>query len=302
MILNSTAGSTFIQSAGVSKLEIISTGASVKGSLDMNTSNKIVNLANGTATSDAVNKGQLDLKLNLTGGTLTGALSMNTTNKITNLANGTATTDAVNKGQMDNEFSSRERTRIQTTACQLWRKVSGTDTSIWARGVGWSIDAHSDPIAASGSTGLTYTAVDKGVFLRTHVTLYKGDVVDGFFYSCETGNSGSTVKMFIYDWTDNLVATTDVSTCPAKLVCFCPFSTSWTVPSTQTYKVCLVYQTGTSTSVLTCASIWVANFNTMACAYNNTYIGQSNKSPPSFYDLTDTTLGRIAMIFAYTTI
>lgn len=87
---------------------------------------KITNLDDGTASGDAVNKGQLDGKLSLSGGTMTGAVSFNSfalsdaaitnstislsylgsdlnadSNKITNLSSGTASGDAVNKGQLD---------------------------------------------------------------------------------------------------------------------------------------------------------------------------------------------------------
>ena len=77
----------------------ISGNASISnGLLNMN-SNKITSLANGTDPGDAVNKSQLDTKLNLSGGTMTGQINMNS-NKITSLANGTNPNDAVNLSQL----------------------------------------------------------------------------------------------------------------------------------------------------------------------------------------------------------
>jgi hypothetical protein len=76
--------------------------------LDMNTTNKITNLANPTLAQDASTKYYTDnasvntnyLKRD---GSLPmlGAIDMNTTNKITNLANGSTSNDAVNKSQLD---------------------------------------------------------------------------------------------------------------------------------------------------------------------------------------------------------
>jgi hypothetical protein len=66
-------------------------------------SNKIINVANGTISSDGVNKSQLDLKLNLTGGVLSSDLDMGG-NKIVDVAPGTAATDAINKTQFDTKF------------------------------------------------------------------------------------------------------------------------------------------------------------------------------------------------------
>jgi hypothetical protein len=86
----------------------------VNSNLNMNTTNKIINLANGSNSNDAVNKSQLDLKadttyvdtnfLNKTTATtqiVNSNLNMNTTNKIINLANGSTSNDAVNKSQLD---------------------------------------------------------------------------------------------------------------------------------------------------------------------------------------------------------
>jgi hypothetical protein len=86
----------------------------VNSNLNMNTTNKIINLANGSSSNDAVNKSQLDLKadttyvdtnfLNKTTATtqiVNSNLNMNTTNKIINLANGSSSNDAVNKSQLD---------------------------------------------------------------------------------------------------------------------------------------------------------------------------------------------------------
>lgn len=58
--------------------------------------NKITGLGAGTVSTDAVNKGQIDLKLSLDGSLpMTGPLAMGA-NKVTGLAAGTADTDAVN--------------------------------------------------------------------------------------------------------------------------------------------------------------------------------------------------------------
>lgn len=75
----------------------------VKDSLNLNFK-KIANLANGTNTYDAVNRGQLDTKLNTSGGTMSGGINMGT-NKITNVTNGTNSSDAVNKGQLDTKLN-----------------------------------------------------------------------------------------------------------------------------------------------------------------------------------------------------
>ena len=74
-----TGGSTFMT------MEESNTKVKIHNLLDMN-NKKIVNVANGTATADAVNKGQLDQglsnlnneKLNRAGGTMSGVLNMST--------------------------------------------------------------------------------------------------------------------------------------------------------------------------------------------------------------------------------
>lgn len=94
-------------------LKVNKAGDTMTGALNMNTTNKIINLANGTNNGDAVNRSQLNtkadtsyvntqlgLKLNKAGDTMTGALNMNSTNKIINLANGTSIGDAINLGQL----------------------------------------------------------------------------------------------------------------------------------------------------------------------------------------------------------
>lgn len=69
----------------------------------------IRNLADGTASKDAVNKGQMDSaddqRLAKTGGTMTGAINMNT-NKVTNVGAGTNDADAVNLSQLNSEIAS----------------------------------------------------------------------------------------------------------------------------------------------------------------------------------------------------
>jgi hypothetical protein len=301
---------------GASGFKIAPTQNTSYKPLSLNTTNKIINMADGTNPNDAVNKSQLDLKSDITyvntqdnlrllkaGDTMTGALSMNTTNKITNLANGTNANDAINKNQLDNEFSSRERTRPQAQYCKAWRKVGGVDTSINVMGVGWSVGLHQDSVSPGSQWGLEHTAVNDGVFVRVDVPLYKGDVVNGFFFGCKApDDNGSVVKIFVYGFNDNKVATTEASTCANQYVVYCPFTTAWTVPSTQTYRVCIVWQSGGVNHILSTISGWISFFNNMATAYNNTYINQTNKTPPDFYDLVDVPLTRNSIVYAYRTI
>lgn len=68
---------------------------------------KIIEIANGTNISDAVNKGQLDSKLNLTGGTLTGTINMSN-NKITNVSDPTDNQDVATKKYVTDQISSLE--------------------------------------------------------------------------------------------------------------------------------------------------------------------------------------------------
>ena len=78
-------------------LRLITAPAQINLDLD---EHKIMNLANGIAAKDAVNKSQLDTKLNKSGGTLSGSLNMGS-NKITSLSSGSALSDAINKSQLD---------------------------------------------------------------------------------------------------------------------------------------------------------------------------------------------------------
>ncbi|MEO9964873.1 MAG: hypothetical protein ABJF11_03740 [Reichenbachiella sp.] len=88
--------------------------------LDLN-SHKIINLSNGTNSGDAVNKGQLDTKLNLSGGTMSGAINMSS-NKVTNVSNGTNAGDAINKSQYDLKANKTQATWTNFTSfANGWR-------------------------------------------------------------------------------------------------------------------------------------------------------------------------------------
>jgi hypothetical protein len=109
----------------------------VNSNLDMNTSNKIINLANGSTSNDAVNKSQLDLKsdttyldtnfLNKTTATaqiVNSNLDMNT-KRIYNLSNPLTQTDAVNLSYLSTNYFNKTATANQTIA----NKVSFTNTT-----------------------------------------------------------------------------------------------------------------------------------------------------------------------------
>lgn len=292
-----------LQSGNTDKLTIGSTTLISSVPLSMN-SQKIQALADGTVSTDAASYGQLTTvdgnAVHKTGDETIAGIKTFSSSPIVPTA--TTSTQAINKGQMDTEFSAKERIRLQAPYCKAWRKVGGVDTSINTMGLSWSADALS-PVANSSVWGLEHTLVNDGVFVRTDMTLYKGDVINGFYFGCKApDDNGSVVKIFVYNFTDNLVATTEASTCANQSVVYCPFTSAWTVPSTQTYKICIVWQSGGVNHILTCISTWVIWFNQMSAAYNNTYINQTNKTPPSFYDLTDVTLGRTPIIYAYRTI
>jgi hypothetical protein len=103
----------------------------------MNTTNKIINLANGSNANDAVNKSQLDLKsdttyldtnfLNKTTATaqiVNSNLDMNT-KRIYNLSNPLTQTDAVNLSYLSTNYFNKTATANQTIA----NKVSFTNTT-----------------------------------------------------------------------------------------------------------------------------------------------------------------------------
>jgi len=100
---------------------------------------------------------------------------------------------------MDTEFTNKERTRPQAPYCQAWRKVGGVDTSINVMGIGWSVGIHQDSVSPGSQWGLVHLAVNDGVFVRVDVPLYKGDVVNGFYFGCQASvDNGSVVKIFVY--------------------------------------------------------------------------------------------------------
>ncbi len=87
------------------------------------THHKITNLGNGTASRDAVNKGQLDTSisnvdaanLNRSGNeAMTGNLNVGS-NRITNLSDGVNDTDAATKGQLDTEIGNIELPELFTS-------------------------------------------------------------------------------------------------------------------------------------------------------------------------------------------
>lgn len=286
-------------------LRVLKSGDTMTGALSMNTTNKIINLANGYDNNDACNMLQLNSVDNLAvhkiGAETISGVKTYLTSPVVPTA--TLSTQAVNKGQIDTEFTSKERTRPQAPYCKAWRKILGVDTSINTMAIGWSVSAHSSPVANSSVWGLEHTLINDGVFVRTDMVLYKGDSVNGFYFGCKApDDNGSVVKIFVYDFGDNLLVSTLPSTCANQSVVYCPLASVWTVPSTQTYRICIVYQSGGVNHILTCISTWVIFFNTLSGAYNNTYINQVNKSPPAFYDLVDVTLGRTPIIYAYRTI
>ncbi len=79
-------------------------GGTMTGAIAMG-SNKVTGLTNGSASGDAVNKGQLDTMLPLAGGTMTGNIAIGS-NVITSSANPTDDTHLARKAYVDNVLGS----------------------------------------------------------------------------------------------------------------------------------------------------------------------------------------------------
>lgn len=113
--------------SGGSALKVDRAGDTMTGALGMST-NKVTDLGNGTAAGDAVNKGQLDTKLNLTGGTMAGVLDMGA-NLISNIAEPVSASDAATKAYADGIAAGidlKERVRLATVASLPAYTVSGS--------------------------------------------------------------------------------------------------------------------------------------------------------------------------------
>jgi hypothetical protein len=86
-------------------LNVLKTGSQMSGNLDMNTTNKVVNMVDPTSAQDGATKKYVDDKdfLNVlkTGSQMSGNLDMNTTNKVVNMVNPTSAQDAATKKYVD---------------------------------------------------------------------------------------------------------------------------------------------------------------------------------------------------------
>lgn len=118
--------------------------------------NKITGLAAGTAATDGVNKGQIDLKVSIDGTiAMTGALNMGT-QRITNLANPVAETDAINLATA-RTITAAFASRVQFTSAGVsaWVVPAGVTKArvrVWGGGGGGS-SAGSAVLGYGGGSG-----------------------------------------------------------------------------------------------------------------------------------------------------
>jgi hypothetical protein len=116
-------------------------GGTMTGAIAMG-SNKVTGLDSGTASGDAVNKGQLDTMLPLAGGTMTGNIAIGS-NVITSSANPTDDTHLARKAYVDSVLGSA--TSAATSAATATTQASNASTSA-------SAAASSATSAASSAT------------------------------------------------------------------------------------------------------------------------------------------------------
>lgn len=152
----------------------------MSGALAMG-SQKITGLANGTVSTDGVNKGQLDLKLSLTGGTMSGPIAMGT-QLITGLAPGVSGTDAVNKNQLDAVSSAvggfatllADVTTAGLTNVVIPAGVSKVLIEAWGGGGGGATGAA--PVGGGGGAGAVRTVQTVTAGDTLNVTVGAGGV------------------------------------------------------------------------------------------------------------------------------
>ncbi len=147
-------------------------GGAMTGSLTMG-GQVIGNLGNGSASTDAVNYGQVLLRSGANAAT--GNLNMGTSYKITNLGNGSASTDAATKGQVDTVATAAAA--AQTTANNALPKAGGTmsGSMIVPTGVTLMIGAtggERSTIEAGGSTSIVITPSNVSGTLLTSSRIY----------------------------------------------------------------------------------------------------------------------------------
>ena len=116
-------------------------GGTMTGAIAMG-SNKVTGLSNGSASGDAVNKGQLDTMLPLAGGTMTGNIAIGS-NVITSSANPSDDTHLARKAYVDSILGSA--TSAATSASTATTQASNSATSA-------SAAASSATSAASSAT------------------------------------------------------------------------------------------------------------------------------------------------------
>ena len=148
---------------GSSWLRLVTTPQNI--TLDMG-SNKVVNLASGSASTDAVNKGQMDaadnLKLSKSGGSMSGNLSMGM-NQIRNVGDATLDNDVVNKKQLN----------VLTTDVSNLKDQLGSSTA-----VSISVSNYCGYDHSVTSSSVQKTEVGNMVFIRGSVTFATGSSTD----------------------------------------------------------------------------------------------------------------------------
>ena len=184
---------SYFADSATDSTKVLKTGDTMTGNLNMGTSYRITNLADGSAATDAATKGQVDTvataaaaaqttannALPKAGGTMTGDLNMSGTQKVINLANGSASGDAINKGQLDAVAA--------TAGAALPKPGSSTDNAI----VRW------DGTSGSAVQNSAVTISDDTTLVgpKEIVIRAEGDPADGGGGSIRTAGSRYTLVL-----------------------------------------------------------------------------------------------------------
>jgi len=166
LVFNELGNDTLVPNMGSSPSSVVNkqyadtkaslSGATFTGVINMNSTNKIINVVDPTNAQDVATKkytdDQLATKANLLGATFTGAINMNSTNKIINVANPTNPQDAATKKYTDDQLALKADSSTVNTQLATKADLSG---ATFTGPINVANDSNLNNVNVNGTLGVT---------------------------------------------------------------------------------------------------------------------------------------------------